>query len=127
MRLRKPSRVSRIAATFASATFASVALASPVFASTAPQTAPASAGSCSYGKETVCFSDSIWFTGNEVEFSSPFGVGCVNSPIAIHSHVNLTDRTLLLFPGTNCTGSAITVPAGDLHSHSTALRSFRVA
>ncbi|MFI6757740.1 hypothetical protein ACIBF5_01160 [Micromonospora sp. NPDC050417] len=123
MRLRKPSLTSVLASASAAA-MASAAFAAP--ASAAPTTtAPSS--TCSYANGAVCFVDSIWFTGQEVEYTAPLSSGCVNTPIAIHGWVNLTNKTLKLYQGANCTGTAITVPVSDLHTSTTAYRSFKVA
>ncbi|RKR87120.1 hypothetical protein BDK92_1393 [Micromonospora pisi] len=124
MRLRKPSLTSVLASASAAA-MASAAFAAPAYA--APTTTTAASSTCSYADGTVCFNDSIWFTGQEAEYAAPLGTGCANTPITIHGWVNLTSQTLKLYRGANCTGTAITVPVSDLHTSSTAYLSFKVA
>ncbi|WP_326556838.1 hypothetical protein [Micromonospora sp. NBC_01796] len=126
MRLRKPTLTSVLAAASVAA-MASAALAAPAYASAGSTTAAPPSTTCTYVDGTVCFWDSIWFDGPQVQYSVPLSTGCVNSPIEIHGHVNLTDKTLLLYRGADCTGLVSQAPPSDLHSSNQAIRSFRVA
>ncbi|MGW2778021.1 hypothetical protein ACWC4C_36920 [Streptomyces olivaceoviridis] len=59
------------------------------------------------------------FTGPTVEYApSQVGTSCVTLPFSVHADLNNTDRTVLLYDGTGCTGSTLTLPASDLHSFS---------
>ncbi|MFI7609164.1 hypothetical protein ACIBTV_29195 [Micromonospora sp. NPDC049366] len=83
--------------------------------------------SCTYADGTVCLHASKWFDGATVEYSAPLGTACVNSPIGFLGWVNLTDQTLRVYSGADCTGVSYLVPPGDLHNVQSPLRSLKVA
>lgn len=117
MRLRTSLRAAAVAA---------VAVAAAGL-SAAPAQASGPASTCTGAAGTVCFADSIWFNGKFAEYKVSAATGCVNTPITIHGWINSSDRTLLVYPGANCTGTPVTVPPSDFHSYSSPLRSFRTA
>ncbi|GHA53023.1 MULTISPECIES: hypothetical protein [Streptomyces] len=57
------------------------------------------------------------FTGPTLEYSpSQVGTSCVTLPFSVQSDLNNSYQTVLVYSGTGCTGSTLTLPAGDLHS-----------
>ncbi|MFF4692506.1 hypothetical protein [Streptomyces sp. NPDC001307] len=69
------------------------------------------------------------FTGPALEYSpSQIGTSCVTLPFPVQADLNYSYRTVLVYDGAGCTGSALTLPAGDLHSFGGfAGKSFRFA
>lgn len=65
-----------------------------------------------------------YFTGQSVSYANP-GTSCTTLPFAVHSHLNLTDQSIQLYPTADCTGWSLTFPASDIHNYSTDIRSFR--
>ncbi|GLX49133.1 hypothetical protein Shyhy01_20830 [Streptomyces hygroscopicus subsp. hygroscopicus] len=57
------------------------------------------------------------FTGPTLEYSpSQVDTSCVTLPFSVQADLNYSYRTALVYDGTGCTGSTLTLPAGDLHS-----------
>ncbi|MET8767336.1 hypothetical protein [Streptomyces sp. NPDC004658] len=69
------------------------------------------------------------FTGPTLEYSpSQVGTSCVTLPFTVQADLNYSYRTVLVYDGTGCTGAALTLPAGDVHSFGGFLaKSFRFA
>ncbi|HEY0532074.1 MAG TPA: hypothetical protein VGD29_10795 [Actinoplanes sp.] len=55
------------------------------------------------------------FSGQSVNFA-PTTTDCVTLPYAVHSELNASQDSFLLYATRDCTGAAITIPATDLHS-----------
>ncbi|MEV6691607.1 hypothetical protein AB0M35_09100 [Micromonospora sp. NPDC051196] len=85
----------------------------------------AESSSCTYVDGTVCLHESKWFNGATVEYPAPSGTECVNSSLGFLGWLNLTDLSLRVYSGADCTGISYFVPAGDLHNVQSPLRSFK--
>ncbi|MGJ6964603.1 hypothetical protein ACSDR0_22075 [Streptosporangium sp. G11] len=55
------------------------------------------------------------FTGQPVTYANP-STDCTTLPFTVHSEFNNTDRSILVYKTTDCTGHALTFPANDIHS-----------
>ncbi|GGO30685.1 hypothetical protein GCM10010116_61420 [Microbispora rosea subsp. aerata] len=84
--------------------------------------APASASSAYTGLTFW----SGYFAGQSVSYANP-STSCTTLPFVAHSEWNQTDKTILVYETTDCTGPALTFPANDIHNFSSDGRSFRAA
>ncbi|MFF5247756.1 hypothetical protein ACFY3V_26015 [Streptosporangium sp. NPDC000095] len=55
------------------------------------------------------------FTGQSVNYPNPSS-DCTTLPFTVHSEFNNSDKSILIYNTTNCTGQALTFPANDIHS-----------
>ncbi|MEW2472792.1 hypothetical protein AB0875_03265 [Micromonospora gifhornensis] len=101
-------------------------ISAAAIAVTGAPAAAAESRSCTYVDGTLCLHESKWFNGATVEYPAPFGADCVNSSMGFLGWLNLTDYSLRVYEGANCTGISYYVPSGDLHNVQAPLSSFKV-
>jgi hypothetical protein len=73
------------------------------------------AGTASADEPTGITFWSADFNGQSVNYT-PATTACVTLPFTVHSELNATQDSFLLYTTRDCTGYAITIPATDLHS-----------
>ncbi|MGW7571654.1 hypothetical protein ACWGJV_35975 [Streptomyces tendae] len=63
----------------------------------------------------LCVFETEWFTGRAALYEG-VGTGCVTAPFGVLADINMTDKPVTFYKNTDCTGSSVTEPAGNLHS-----------
>ncbi|MFF0050801.1 hypothetical protein [Streptomyces sp. NPDC005498] len=57
------------------------------------------------------------FSGPTLEYSpAQAGTSCVTLPFSVQADLNYSYQAVVVYTGTGCTDTALTLPAGDLHS-----------
>lgn len=55
------------------------------------------------------------FAGEMVNYPDP-STSCTTLPFTVHSELNNTNKTILVYATTDCTGQALTFPPLDIHN-----------
>ncbi|MFH8224713.1 hypothetical protein ACH4C2_36975 [Streptomyces sp. NPDC018057] len=63
----------------------------------------------------VCLFETEWFDGR-VALYQDVDSECVTTPFGVLADTNMTDGPVAYYRTADCTGSALTEPAGDFHS-----------